>query len=484
MKLRLRGTRHAPGLALVAAVIVAGSLAATPSSHAAAPALGHISVHPEFSAPQTPTPGDSADTFDCQSLPIDGSQGSRCYSPQQLQQAYGLSGLLSSGVTGKGKTIVIVDAFSNPYIKTDLQLEDQRFGLPDPKFSIVGKPPAFDFTSDEQLSWAGEISLDVLSAHAMAPGAKIVLVEADGSSDADLFAADKYAVDHHLGDVLSQSFNEAETCVDPKYFKRWQDLYRRASDRGWTIFAATGDSGAAQFSCDGNGAVFAPAWPAVDPYVTAVGGTTLDASDPAGNYIGETAWTEPTGCNPPASDPLDVNCSGGGFSALFPRPAWQKPLPKPAPPGHPPAPAPGRGVPDVAWDAGIDGGLLIHCGVFLQVFFGVDPTTPAFFIFGGTSAGPPQWSGLAADADQMAHGDLGNIDDNLYRLAQGPPPPHGAVYLHDITTGNNDVVEIGGQGYDAGPGWDPVTGLGTPNAAQLLPALAKPGPPRPPGRTR
>ena len=93
-----------------------------------------------------------------------------------------------------------------------------------------------------------------------------------------------------------------------------------------------------------------------------------------------------------------------------------------------------------------------------------------YFIIGGTSAGSPQWAGLAADADQMAGGDIGNINDNLYRLAQNKKT-YGADFF-DITQGNNDVAELGPAGFNAGTGWDAVTGLGSPNAANLIPALA------------
>ena len=187
-----------------------------------------------------------------------------------------------------------------------------------------------------------------------------------------------------------------------------------------------------------------------------------------GSYIGETAWTEPLfGCNFPAVDyPSDINCSGGGFSTLYDRPAWQAPLLRGG--GR----HAGRGVPDVAYDAGVNGGVLVHVGFLLEAF-GFDKDAPLYLTFGGTSAGSPQWAGLAADADQMAGHDLGNINPTLYHLGQAPP--HAAADLHDITTGNNDVSEIGGAGFDAVKGWDAVTGLGTPNAANLLPALAKKG---------
>jgi subtilase family serine protease len=465
MKHKLRVPKRALGLVLVSAAALAAALTATSVSHAAAKSYrGRISVHPEFSAPQRAAkPGD---LFSCEMRPINGTQGARCYTPQQLQRAYGYSGLLASGVDGTGKTIVIVDAFSNPYIEQDLQIEDDTFGLPaPPSFKVVapaGSPPPFDFNSAEQLNWAAEISLDVLSAHAMAPGANIVLVEGKSSSDADLFAAEQAAVNQDLGDIYSQSFGEAESCVDPAVFADWHALFAQMAAQGITTLASTGDSGAAQFNCDGTSAILAPSWPAVDPNVTAVGGTTLKATDPSGTYAMETAWTEQLfGCNPPAlAFPFDVNCSGGGFSTIFDRPAFQTSLVKGGT---------GRGVPDVAYDAGVNGGILIHSGVLLQAEFGLDPSTPAFFIFGGTSAGSPQWSALTADADQMAGHDLGNINSQLYALAAAPGPKA----LHDVIQGNNDVAEIGGQGYNAGQGWDAVTGLGSPNAAYLLPALSK-----------
>ncbi|HZU75135.1 MAG TPA: S53 family peptidase, partial [Dehalococcoidia bacterium] len=298
--------------------------------------------------------------------------------------------------------------------------------------------------------------------HAVAPGAKIVLVEGASNNDTDLYNATKYAVDHNLGDVISQSFGEAETCMDPKVLKKQHALFAEAAAKGITVFASSGDSGASQFNCDGTAAILAASTPASDPLVTGVGGTTLNADSATGAYLGETAWTEQLfGCNPPALDPSDINCSGGGFSTLYGRPFYQVGVPG-TQRGH-------RGVPDVAYDAGVNGGVLTHCGV-CNALFGLDPANPTiFFIFGGTSAGSPQWAGITTLGDQLAHRRLGFINPALYRISQIP-----ALYkqaFHDVTAGNNDVAEIGGQGYDAAKGWDPVTGLGTPNVAVLEPLL-------------
>ncbi|MBV8064637.1 MAG: S53 family peptidase [Actinobacteria bacterium] len=453
-------------LALVTALIaIATAVALTGASatNAASPQSHPIVVKPLFSNPQYLSPG--AVTFGCQSRPIDGSHGPRCYQPAQIQRAYGYSGLLASGVNGTGKTIVIVDAFSNPYVANDLGFQDALFGLPAANFTAVAPQgvPAFDPTNGDMDGWAEEITLDVLWAHAMAPGAKIVLDEAKSDQDQDILNALKSAVDGNWGDVISQSFGEAETCVGlpgPALNAQYHAVYQEAAAKGITVFASSGDSGASQFSCDGSHAILSPSAPAVDPLVTGVGGTTLNADGTTGAYLGEKAWTEQLfGCNPPATGDADINCSGGGFSTLFSRPSFQNGFNGNA----------GRGVPDVSYDAGVNGGVLTHCGI-CNLLNGLDPSNPnVFFIFGGTSAGSPQWSALTADADQLAGHDLGTINPSLYSFAQAPGLYSAA--FHDVTTGNNNVAEIG-TGYNAGVGWDPVTGLGTPNAAALLPALA------------
>lgn len=463
MTQELRSARSVSALAvLVFAAVIVALIGASASSAAAGPAAHPMSVSPEM-AQVAGTPGPAARHFNCQDRPIDGSQGLKCYGPAQIQAAYGYSGLLASGIDGTGKTIVIVDAFANPFLTGptgDLALEDATFDLPDPpSFTVLQEPnpvPAFDINDPAQFSFASEETLDVEWAHVMAPNAKIVLAEAASNNDTDLLATTKYVVDHHIGDVISQSFGEAETCMDPTLLDEQHALFAKAVSEGYTLLAGSGDSGAAQFNCDGTAAIEAAATPASDPAVTSIGGTTLNADGESGAYIGETTWTELPfiGCNPPALDlPFDVNCAGGGFSTIYSRPPWQASQVKNA----------GRGVPDVAFSAGVNGGVLTVCSV-------CDGGPPAFFLFGGTSVGPPTWSGLVVDTDQMAGHGIGDINRVLYQIGQSS---HAHADLHDVTTGNNDVAEIGGAGFDAGPGWDPVTGLGTPNAANLLPDLAK-----------
>ncbi|GAA5186148.1 S53 family peptidase [Rugosimonospora acidiphila] len=395
---------------------------------------------------------------------MDGSQGPRCYQAAQIQNAYNITPLLKRGINGAGRTIVIVDAYGSPTIASDLQTFDAAMGLSNPSFRQIapaGSPPPFDVNDANQFGWAVETTLDVEWAHVTAPGAKIVLAVAASNNDADILATTKYVVDHNVGDVISQSFGEAEACMDPALLKEQHKLFEKAVGKGITLVASSGDSGASQPSCDPNStaALFAASTPASDPNVTAVGGTTLTADPSTGAYQSETAWTEPFGCNPPAVAATDVNCSGGGFSTIYARPSYQSALQK----NH------ARGVPDVSYNAGVAGGVLIFSAT-LNVGSGLPADAAVFFVIGGTSAGAPQWAGLAADADQLGRHRMGNINPALYSIAQAKP--HYAAALHDITTGNNDVAEIGG-GFNAGARWDPVTGLGTPNAAGLLPLLVK-----------
>jgi subtilase family serine protease len=460
---RSRASQASIGAALFAAagLVVSGLIGAVPASATAGPTAHRITVHPEISPAGAKAPNA---TFRCQTRPMDDSQGPRCYQPAQIQNAYNITPLLNRGINGAGRTIVIVDAYGSPTIASDLQTFDATMGLPNPSFTQItpaGSPPPFNVNDPNQFGWAVETTLDVEWAHVTAPGANIVLAVAASNNDSDILNTTKYVVDHNVGDVISQSFGEAEACMDPTLLSEQHALFAEAVRKGITLFASSGDSGASQPSCDPNSAaaLFSASTPASDPNVTAVGGTTLTADPSTGAYQSETAWTEPFGCNPPAVAPSDVNCSGGGFSSIYPRPGYQSALQKNR----------ARGVPDVAYNAGVTGGVLIYSAT-INVGEGLPANAPVFFIIGGTSAGSPQWAGLAADADQLAGHRMGNINPALYSIAQAKK--HYAAALHDITIGNNDVAELGGEGFNAGTGWDPVTGLGTPDAAALLPLLA------------
>jgi subtilase family serine protease len=357
-----------------------------------------------------------------------------CYTPAHLRAAYDIQPLLDSGVDGTGATIVIVDAFSDPFIAQDLNTFDTAFGLPATSPDIVTPdgPPPFN------MGWAVEISLDVEWAHAVAPGAHIVLVLAKSNEDADLLSATRYAIDHDLGDVVSQSFAEAESAADPELLRQEHAVFERAAAKGITLVAGSGDFGATNLLGDGSLATSpAAATPASDPDVTAVGGTQLTIDPASGAWVSETAWNDALGPKPGAS--------GGGFSAVYKRPGYQAPFIDENQ---------ARGLPDVSYSASAFGATMIVLhGHFGAVF--------------GTSGGVPQWAGIDALSRQMAGHRQSQLNIRLYHLAKS------AAYrdaFHDITTGNNDFAGV--KGFDAGPGWDAVTGLGTPDVAKLVPLLS------------
>ena len=364
-----------------------------------------------------------------------------CYGPDQIRAAYDIDSLLQAGITGRGRTIVIVDAFQGPTVQSDLAAFDAIWQLPaPPRFSIQFAHGVTPFNPHDpiQVGWALEISTDVEWAHAIAPSAAIDLVLARSPSDVDLLEAVAFAVDHRLGDVISQSYSEAEQCAAPGVIARQHQVYDRAARKGITVLASSGDQGATQPNCDGSALLGrrAVATPASDPEVIAVGGSALSADGTTGAYHGEVAWPG----------------SGGGFSVVFRRPGYQATA-------H--TGSNRRGLPDVGYDAGV--------GVIVVWSLLAPPGRVGLGVVGGTSVGPPHWAGLIALADQRAGRRLGFINNELYRIARG----HASPAFHDIVSGSNTFAGV--LGFAARAGWDAVTGLGTPDFAVLVRDLARPG---------
>jgi subtilase family serine protease len=432
----MAGTGHGLGARVwLAAIGLAAAAAFGAPSPAAADggAQPAIAVHPSYRVVGRTTDSPAATTFNCQLTTPAG-----CYGPAQIRAAYGVDRVAA---TGAGRTIVIIDAFQSPTIRHDLAVFDQLFGLPEPSLRIVapdGLTP-YDQNDPTMVDWAGEISLDVEWAHAVAPGAALELVLAKTGADPDILSATRYAVRHGAGDVISQSFGEAEQCMDPKVVAAQHRLFAAATARGVTLLASSGDQGAAQRSCDGTTYIKAVSTPASDPLVTGVGGTRLFADGVTGAYQGETAWNEPA----------FEAATGGGFSVLYRTPRYQRPLRLPS-----------RGVPDVAYNAAIIGGVLT---VWSSSGLGED----LVFRVGGTSAGAPQWAGLVALVDQVAGRRIGALNGVLYAASATRAYPR---LFHDVTTGDNSSNGV--TGFPARPGWDAATGLGSPRAGALVPWLA------------
>lgn len=320
------------------------------------------------------------------------------------------------------------------------------------------------------IGWAIETSLDVEWAHVIAPQANILLVETPVSEThgvtgfPEIVTAEKYVIDNGLAAVISQSFGTGEeTFATPQELLALRGAYVDAYRHGVTVLAGTADTGATTATADGT---FSPSpvvsWPASDPLVTAVGGTRLHLDANGNRTSPDTAWNDTydvatqqfaRGINGPSPA-----ASGGGVSAVFPRPAYQNTV----------AGVTGthRGAPDVALSAAISGGL--------NVYRSNGGLPAGWFSLGGTSEATPMFAGVIALAAQVAGHPLGLVNPALYKLSAMHAP--GIV---DVAEGNNTVSYLTPDGiahtisgYPAAPGYDLVTGVGTVNARWLVPELA------------
>jgi subtilase family serine protease len=432
------------------------------------------------------------------------SAGRRCFTPASTRAAYKVQGLIDSHTDGRGMTIAIVDSHGSDTITHDLHVYDQAFSLPGmcgeeqvsctagmPTFSqlhLQGSPAtkAPPSTSkgtglQDRSAWALEVSLDVEAAHSMAPGANILLVTTPNSETLgvqgfpQMMAAEQYVVDHHLANVISQSFASAEGAFgSAQSLLNLRHAFVSAAQNGVTVLGSSGDGGTANTTKQPvkSGGTVIPyssvEWPASDPLVTGVGGTYLctDAEATTGRVVD--SIHPPTTCqkNPGVAE-VGWTFSGGGFSRIFDKPDYQSSLPA----GSTPIGSK-RGVPDIGLQASAGTGALIYVSLppdgTSGLICGTAPCSTGWYDVGGTSLSCPEWAGLIAIADQMNGGGLGLINPGLYRI--GADATRYAADFYDVTTGNN-TADPSVPGYAATTGWDPVTGLGTPNAAALLPDL-------------
>jgi subtilase family serine protease len=452
------------GIIAAAGLAVAGTLgiaSAGTAGTARSPAVTRVAVaRPDairlgnFHWAQPPTTGQCIKTT-----------GFACYRPSQFQQAYDLKPLYARHLNGHGRTIILVDSFGSPTIRRDLATFDRAFHLPPPpSFKVlqpVGKVPPFNPNNPTMIGWAEETSLDVQYSHAMAPGANIVLLETPVAETEgtvgfpQLIAAENYAINHHLGDVISQSFAATEqTFPSVRSIMRLRSAYFNALAHHVTVLASTGDTGATDYSNASATKLYTHrvvAWPATDPLVTAAGGLQLHLNGQGDRTLPDNVWNE--------SYLFGGAVAGsGGRSAVFARPSYQNSV-RNIVGLH-------RGVPDVSLSASVNGGAL----VFMS-FKGLPG--PAFYIIGGTSEASPSFAGIVAIADQAAGHDLGLLNPRLYAIGSGGPG------LPDITIGNNTVTFSQNgrtrtvRGYNAVPGYDLASGLGGIDAAKLVAQLAK-----------
>jgi subtilase family serine protease len=268
-----------------------------------------------------------------------------CYSPEQIERAFGLTSLYKQGYTGRGQTIVIIGAGNTPNIEHDLKAFDKAWGLPDPPSLKImqpyGPPTPYNCGSvGESVDGLQlEDTLDVEWSHAIAPGANIILIVGPNKEMTYLPAPKnsllcglhdveqpvQYALNHHLGNIITTSFGlgelgtDTDTAVDKaneqKEYSAGDSIIKSAVSQGVTVVDASGDNGATNPS-DYVTNTYWPtpnvSWPASDPYVLGVGGTSLTISDARGDYGSEVAWNTTYGT------------SGGGVSVLYKEPGYQQ----------------------------------------------------------------------------------------------------------------------------------------------------------------
>jgi subtilase family serine protease len=456
----------AAGAAAVAVAVAGGPVAAVGSSAAAAaPAVVRISPEAVHAMPVDRTGPPSTQTCE-QQFKI------ACYTPRQVQQAYNTPELYRQGITGAGQTIVIVDSYGSPTIKHDLATFDKQFGLPAPPHFLIAQPagqvPAYKPTSNRE-GWAGETDLDVEYAHAMAPGANILLVETPTSENEgttgfpQIVKAEEWVIKNHFGSVISQSFSATEQTFQSKQsLRNLRGAYIDAAKQGVTVLAASGDSGAADVKFDQTTYYLHPvtSWPDSDPLVTGVGGTQLHQPARFGAPWTSTVWNDTY--NMPTNQYIFGNsgpnplAGGGGKSVVFARPPYQN--------GVSSVVGSQRGVPDISMSAACNGAVDMY-----QSFKG----QPAgWYPTCGTSEATPLFAGVVALADQIAGHPLGLINPALYRMSAAH-----RWGLVDVVKGNNTVSFIQNgehtvKGFAARPGYDLASGIGTVNAYYFAYQLA------------
>ncbi len=343
--------------------------------------------------------------------------------PTTAADAYDIAALHSAGFLGQGMKIAIV-SFSD-YDRGDPATFDQRYGLGGPAPQVI----AVDGGADSDAG-ADEANLDIDVVKMIAPDAQILFYEAPGSASSYPDVINRIVADHQVS-IISSSWGSCEPETEPSVISANERALKAATAAGISMFVASGDSGA--YDCQRSDLAdhrLTVDSPASSAYAVAVGGTRLNLS-PSGTYERETGW----------DDPLSAAGGGGGYTKLDARPSWQS--------------GPGvntaidkRGVPDVSADADQSTGW----STYDDGHWGEA---------GGTSAATPFWAAsmllIQQYADSHHAGRIGFVDPILYALAKG-----GQTYpaFHDVTAGSNRF-------YAAHAGWDPATGLGSPNVYNL-----------------
>ena len=388
----------------------------------------------------------------------------RGHTPAQIKSAYGIS-----GYDGAGQTVAVIDAYASPTIVADVNQWSTNRGLPTLRpgqLTQVVPPGIFrrpQNPAQDPQGWYGEETLDIEAVHGMAPAANIVYVGAPNNYQ-DLDASMNFVVDRHLAQIVTNSYGFHGENLPPGFIKPFEQTLIQAAIEGIGVYFSSGDSG------DETSVLGAPStdWPAASPWVTAVGGTALGVNQ-AGRRALETGWgTSTYACNKTTlvcTRAAWLYGSGGGESKHFAKPSYQAALS-----------GTGRMVPDVAALGDPQTGFLV----------GQTQTFPEGahydeFRIGGTSLSSPIFAGLMALADQAAGSPHGFANPLFYAHAgafydvlsvKTAVARRNFVNGVDATAGTSDFLRTfddysGSPTQSTHPGWDNVTGLGTPGASFL-----------------
>ena len=426
------------------------------------------------------------------------------YQPSDIQTAYNLTPLYQHGLNGTGTTIAIVDAYGSTTIAHDAQVFSSAMGLPPINLTVIGTPTESNFSGDANSGWATETTLDVEWVHAVAPGAKIVLVVTPTNAFSDLFNGIVTAASTPGVVAISNSWSGFDIGIagGGEFYRAADSLLQQIGAAGISVNFSTGDSG--DNSSQLGGLYTSTGWPGSSPFATGIGGVSV-ALDQNKHIAWQTSWgselTEIVDTASLGSPPLDVpNNEGfdaggtGGFSDTYPKPFWQFGVPGDR-----------RGTPDISWVADPFTGVEIIFTADAAGDLGIEP-------IGGTSVACPMFTALWGIATQRAHHLLGQAAPRLYRISSESGAITDIVSMSSENNVTGTIQDAGGTnpiratelaaplnnqprfisalynsphstrwfvlmfGVDstlqAGPGWDPATGLGSPNGWAFVQAVA------------
>ncbi len=407
------------------------------------------------------------------------------YLPDQLEGAYGVKNAIRSGLDGRGQTVAIVDAFASPTIRQDVNEYSRRHGLPPVRYQQIVPDGIFDVPADNECDpqgWYGEQTLDVEAVHSMAPKADELYVGGQDCYDEALIGALNTIVDGGLAQIVTNSYGDVGEDLDAGLLQAWNDTFRQAAIEGIGMYFSSGDDGDEVADVG----VRTVDFPASHPLVTAVGGTSLGVGR-GDDYQFETGWSTATSTlSGNAWDPAPpgdyLYGGGGGTSQLFAQPWYQRGV-VPNQISRYFGGQKGRAVPDVAALGDPQTGMRVG-----QTQEFSDGTYYDEYRIGGTSLSSPLMAGIMALADQAAGRPHGFANPALYRLAGSPalhdvqrtPWQPKAVVRVNYLNGENaaDGTATLLRSLDVPttiftrPGYDDVTGIGSPNGPGFLGALS------------